>query len=121
MVRFKNRYLLVSFIFPASVANPFDPNATAEPTSPPRLNEGGLITLLRESLSVNFGDVGAGEVGGAFSGEFLVSGYCFLGGRPVDVEKKKKVASEKPPKTSMLMVSPQSQSNIFLHIPKYSS
>lgn len=71
MVRFKNRYLLVSFIFPASVANPFDPNATAEPTSPPRLNEGGLITLLRESLSVNFGDVGAGEVGGAFSVKYL--------------------------------------------------
>ncbi|KAI5481868.1 ribonuclease P/MRP protein subunit POP5 [Pseudohyphozyma bogoriensis] len=76
MVRFKNRYLLVSFVFPATLANPLaqvhDEDDTAPPLpQPPNLSEGGLISLLRESLSVNFGDVGAGEVGGAFSIKYL--------------------------------------------------
>jgi ribonuclease P/MRP protein subunit POP5 len=32
----------------------------------PTLTEKAIVGLLRESLSVNFGDVGAGEVGGSF-------------------------------------------------------
>jgi ribonuclease P/MRP protein subunit POP5 len=34
-------------------------------------SESTIITLLRDSLSVNFGDVGAGEVGGTFSSQSL--------------------------------------------------
>lgn len=72
MVRFKHRYLLVHLIFPQTLPNTLDQNPTpqTQPTDgprPPQLSESGLISLLRESLSANFGDVGAGEVGGAFS------------------------------------------------------
>jgi ribonuclease P/MRP protein subunit POP5 len=72
MVRFKHRYLLVHLIFPNSLDNPLSPSSSssgAERPLPPTLNEAGLISLLRESLSVNFGDVGAGEVGGTFTSE----------------------------------------------------
>ncbi|KAM0752343.1 ribonucleases P/MRP protein subunit POP5 [Meredithblackwellia eburnea MCA 4105] len=73
MVRFKNRYLLVSLIFPSSLPNSLarDNDDDQEPSAPPSVSEGGLIHLLRESLSVNFGDVGAGEVGGQFSIKYL--------------------------------------------------
>ncbi|BGP43872.1 RNA-binding protein pop5 [Rhodotorula kratochvilovae] len=69
MVRFKHRYLLVSLVFPAALS-PSTPNAEA-PFEPPQLTEGSLITLLRDSLAVNFGDLGAGEVGGTFSIKYL--------------------------------------------------
>ncbi len=72
MVRFKHRYLLVHLIFPQTLPNSLDsvdPQLTQADNlpRPPHLSESGLISLLRESLSANFGDVGAGEVGGAFS------------------------------------------------------
>lgn len=35
------------------------------------MTESSLISLLRDSLAVNFGDVGAGEVGGTFSSASL--------------------------------------------------
>lgn len=70
-VRFKHRYLLISLVFPATLSNPLSLSASTDGPLPvpPQLTEGGIITLLRESLSVNFGDVGAGEVGGQFSSE----------------------------------------------------
>jgi len=76
MVRFKHRYLLVHLIFPQTLPNTLDPAHTQpgpanDPPQPPQLSEAGLISLLRESLSANFGDVGAGEVGGAFSSKPL--------------------------------------------------
>ena len=79
MVRFKNRYLLVSFVFPLSLPNPLRDDSSGDNTSQPHpqptpyISEGGLVNLLRESLSVNFGDVGAGEVGGAFNSESLLT------------------------------------------------
>ncbi|SCV68181.1 BQ2448_302 [Microbotryum intermedium] len=57
MVRFKHRYLLVHLLFPSL--------SPEDPTRP--LHESDLIKVLRESLSVNFGDLGAGTVGGLFS------------------------------------------------------
>ncbi|BGP52100.1 RNA-binding protein pop5 [Rhodotorula kratochvilovae] len=69
MVRFKHRYLLVSLVFPAALS-PSTPDADA-PFEPPQLTEGSLITLLRDSLAVNSGDLGAGEVGGTFSIKYL--------------------------------------------------
>ncbi|GAA5854909.1 hypothetical protein JCM9279_000195 [Rhodotorula babjevae] len=69
MVRFKHRYLLVSLIFPDSLRPPHD--GDAEAFAPPALSESSLISLLRDSLAVNFGDVGAGEVGGTFSIKYL--------------------------------------------------
>lgn len=74
MVRFKHRYLLVHLLFPNSLPNPFlssldeEEQQSTAPASP-TINEAGLISLLRDSLSVNFGDVGAGEVGGSFASE----------------------------------------------------
>lgn len=78
MVRFKHRYLLVHLVFPEQL--PADAASTSTSTStlpssaspPPVVTESRLISLLRDSLSVNFGDVGAGEVGGTFSGPFLI-------------------------------------------------
>ncbi|KPV73189.1 uncharacterized protein RHOBADRAFT_46297 [Rhodotorula graminis WP1] len=69
MVRFKHRYLLVSLIFPDSLLPPQP--GDADPFAPPALSESSLISLLRDSLAVNFGDVGAGEVGGTFSIKYL--------------------------------------------------
>lgn len=89
MVRFKHRYLLVQLIFPASLDNPLafnDDNHGGDsrghkaklvsrqqdasaPIAPPVLNESGIVSLLRDSLMVNFGDIGAGEVGGTFNSE----------------------------------------------------
>ena len=84
MVRFKHRYLLVHLVFPdqldlpssscssSSTSQPAlaDSDTKSPPPPPPpqaSLTESGLIGLLRDSLSVNFGDIGAGEVGGTFS------------------------------------------------------
>lgn len=89
MVRFKHRYLLAELIFPQSLINPFEtiPSSISSSSNannnngknkqfyqpvknlipPPILSEGGLMNLLKDSLSVNFGDVGAGELGGNFS------------------------------------------------------
>lgn len=83
MVRFKHRYLLVHLIFPACLPNELNPakdnqhNADGDDglPKPPSVTETSLITLLRESLSANFGDVGAGEVGGSFSSEFNSLGH----------------------------------------------
>ncbi|GAA5938061.1 RNA-binding protein POP5 [Sporobolomyces koalae] len=86
MVRFKHRYILCTLIFPDSGALDHLPRlATAteqsdakiklndvDPPNPlPAITESAMIHLLRDSLSVNFGDVGAGEVGGTFSIKYL--------------------------------------------------
>ncbi|KWU45225.1 hypothetical protein RHOSPDRAFT_16712 [Rhodotorula sp. JG-1b] len=88
MVRFKHRYLLVHLVFPdqldlpssscsfSSTSQPAlaDSDTKSPPPPPPpqaSLTESGLIGLLRDSLSVNFGDIGAGEVGGTFSIKYL--------------------------------------------------
>ncbi|KAK9895264.1 hypothetical protein P389DRAFT_90691 [Cystobasidium minutum MCA 4210] len=52
MVRFKNRYLLVEFIF--------DEDA---PNGKPSVTEGLLHSIIRDSLAANFGEVGWGQVG----------------------------------------------------------
>lgn len=70
MVRFKHRYLLVSLVFPSTLPNPLAASPVVPLEKQPFINESGLISLLRDSLSVNFGDVGAGEVGGSFSSQF---------------------------------------------------
>lgn len=67
MVRFKHRYLLVSLVFPSTLPNPLAITPVVPVEKSPFINESGLISLLRDSLSVNFGDVGAGEVGGTFT------------------------------------------------------
>lgn len=73
MVRFKHRYLLVHLIFPASlpdsVKDQHSDTTTTRDDLQINLSESGIISLLRDSLSVNFGDVGAGEVAGTFSGQ----------------------------------------------------
>ncbi|GAA5884106.1 hypothetical protein JCM6882_002142 [Rhodosporidiobolus microsporus] len=73
MVRFKHRYLLVHLVFPAQLdTTPFPSSQSDQAVRPsPILNESAIINLLRDSLSVNFGDVGAGEVGGTFSIKYL--------------------------------------------------
>ncbi|GAA5987302.1 hypothetical protein JCM11641_002676 [Rhodosporidiobolus odoratus] len=80
MVRFKHRYLLCHLIFPAALdtssigtcsSSCLTSSSTSTPRPPPQISESGLINLLRDSLSVNFGDVGAGEVGGTFSIKYL--------------------------------------------------
>ncbi|ORY88505.1 Rpp14/Pop5 family-domain-containing protein [Leucosporidium creatinivorum] len=72
MVRFKHRYLLLHLLFPTTLSNPLsDSNEEQQLPSAPTVNEAGLISLLRDSLSVNFGDVGAGEVGGSFGIKYL--------------------------------------------------
>ncbi|GAA5853965.1 hypothetical protein JCM8547_008172 [Rhodosporidiobolus lusitaniae] len=84
MVRFKHRYLLVHLVFPAhlssSLSYPLPPSSSSSANSaapppaapaPPSLSESAIIGLLRDSLAVNFGDVGAGEVGGTFSVKYL--------------------------------------------------
>lgn len=83
MVRFKHRYLLVHLVFPTTLDSPLSASASSASTDPalppapppasPALSESALISLLRDSLSVNFGDVGAGEVGGTFSSPSLPS------------------------------------------------
>ncbi|POY74977.1 hypothetical protein BMF94_1953 [Rhodotorula taiwanensis] len=82
MVRFKHRYLLVHLVFPDQLELPSSStssSAAAQPATPAStlpqatLTESGLINLLRDSLSVNFGDVGAGEVGGTFSIKYFSS------------------------------------------------
>ena len=64
MVRLKNRYFLVEILFPSSL--PFAMNTTVPP--PPQLSESMLVNILRESLLVNFGEVGWAEVGGSLNG-----------------------------------------------------
>ncbi|GAA6060865.1 hypothetical protein JCM10212_006245 [Sporobolomyces blumeae] len=87
MVRFKHRYLLCTLVFPtcdslshlprldlappSGESNLDDTPPRSSPPPPPTVTESALIHLLRESLSVNFGDVGAGEVGGTFSIKYL--------------------------------------------------
>ncbi|GAA6011141.1 hypothetical protein JCM10207_005511 [Rhodosporidiobolus poonsookiae] len=76
MVRYKHSYLLTHLVFPSLpdhlplldllASSPTTPT-DAPAQQPPTVSESQLITLLRDSLSVNFGDVGAGEVGGTFS------------------------------------------------------
>jgi ribonuclease P/MRP protein subunit POP5 len=68
MVRVKHRYLLVEFIFASAL--PFDTPA-AKPA--PALNEGLLIAILRESLSVNFGDIGWSKAGSTLNSAPLAS------------------------------------------------
>ncbi|GAA5842151.1 hypothetical protein JCM11251_006541 [Rhodosporidiobolus azoricus] len=73
MVRFKHRYLLVHLVFPAQLDTTSFTSSPSDLTLPPTpaLSESAIINLLRDSLSVNFGDVGAGEVGGTFSIKYL--------------------------------------------------
>ncbi|GAA6056239.1 hypothetical protein JCM3770_002103 [Rhodotorula araucariae] len=71
MVRFKHRYLVVSLLFPAALALAPAHDPDTPPYEPPHLSEGAVISLLRDSLAVNFGDIGAGEVGGTFSIKYL--------------------------------------------------
>jgi len=59
MVRFKNRYLLVHLIFPDDVAPPTN------------LTERDIISILRESLNVNFGDL----LGSGMTGNLVVKYY----------------------------------------------
>ena len=60
MVRFKCRYLLVELVFPPDQAEiPF-------------VNEGMLVTIMRDSLKVNFGDAGWAEVGGSLHGKLVL-------------------------------------------------
>ncbi|GAA6006610.1 hypothetical protein JCM11491_003116 [Sporobolomyces phaffii] len=72
MVRFKHRYLLCELVFPTCGSLDY---LASEPTSTtaavPSISESAIIHLLRDSLSVNFGDVGSGEVGGTFSVKYL--------------------------------------------------
>jgi ribonuclease P/MRP protein subunit POP5 len=56
MVRFKNRYLLTDFIF--------SPNPTLETDFTSSLNERELVSILRESLVQNFGDIKGGSIAG---------------------------------------------------------
>lgn len=63
MVRIKHRYLLVEFLFESSL--PFSDSKSPAPA----LNEGTVITIIRESLSSNFGDVGWSQVGSALNSQ----------------------------------------------------
>ncbi|PLW06588.1 hypothetical protein PCANC_08424 [Puccinia coronata f. sp. avenae] len=57
MVRFKNRYLLIQLIY-----GPRE-NIAANAPANLRLNEKHLIDLIRSSIQLNFGSLGAGEAG----------------------------------------------------------
>ncbi|KAK4047658.1 RNA-binding protein pop5 [Microbotryomycetes sp. JL221] len=79
MVRFKHRYLLVELLFPNLMQfnddddhdDNIDKQATLNDNNDDKalafLNESVLMQTLRDSLLINFGERGAGEVGGAFS------------------------------------------------------
>lgn len=60
MVRFKNRYLLVQLIY-----GPRESSTGGCPAggSGKVVNEKSLIDLIRQSIQINFGDLGAGEAG----------------------------------------------------------
>ncbi|POW22160.1 hypothetical protein PSHT_01590 [Puccinia striiformis] len=65
MVRFKNRYLLIQLIY-----GPLDSTTLSyQPSSndTPKLNEKGLIDLIRQSIQTNFGELGSGEAGSDLS------------------------------------------------------
>jgi ribonuclease P/MRP protein subunit POP5 len=68
MVRVKHRYLLVEFIFSSQLPF-FIPNAKPAPA----LTEGLIVAILRESLSVNFGDVGWSKAGSNLNSELPIS------------------------------------------------
>ncbi|GAA5885420.1 hypothetical protein JCM16303_005191 [Sporobolomyces ruberrimus] len=80
MVRYKHRYISCELLFIDSLDHlpSLNGNTTGgrggengESTLPPGVNEAAIIRLLRDSLAVNFGDVGAGEVGGTFAVKYL--------------------------------------------------
>jgi len=53
MVRFKCRYLLVEFMF------------QSDEKSSPHLNDGMIVTIIRDSLKANFGELGWASAGGS--------------------------------------------------------
>ncbi|KAE8212193.1 hypothetical protein CF327_g4141 [Tilletia walkeri] len=59
MVRFKNRWLLVTFSF-----DPLPPSSSST-SSTPTLTASDITKLLRSSLQHNFGDLGSGVHGGS--------------------------------------------------------
>ena len=95
MVRFKQRYLLATLTFPAALPNTLaDTSGASESSHAVRalaaaadtsngnsaggVSEAGLVHLLRDSLAVNFGDAGAGAVGGSFSSARFCSSALLL-------------------------------------------
>lgn len=64
MVRFKNRYLLVEILIAGGEAGFDGP-------MPSGFSEGAIVSIIRDSLAVNFGEVGYAEAGGALSGASL--------------------------------------------------
>ncbi|CAD6888639.1 unnamed protein product [Tilletia controversa] len=61
MVRFKNRWLLVTFSFDPT---PPPSSSSSLPTTPPILTAADITKLLRVSIQSNFGDLGSGAHGG---------------------------------------------------------
>jgi len=67
-VRFKNRYLLTNFIF--------SPNPTLETNHASSFNERELVSILRESLLQNFGDIKGGAMAGGIIVKYFSPTTC---------------------------------------------
>ncbi|KAA1091857.1 hypothetical protein PGTUg99_011081 [Puccinia graminis f. sp. tritici] len=63
MVRFKNRYLLIQLIYGPHESSTIGSNHQPGPSGTKQVNEKSLIDLIRQSIQLNFGDLGAGEAG----------------------------------------------------------
>lgn len=63
MVRYKSRYLLFNILYPTATATAGDGIIFQQPSDPKTTTPSELATLLRESLTHQFGDWGAGVAG----------------------------------------------------------
>ena len=72
MVRIKHRYLLVDILFPeSSNSKEFPASIAINKPCPKWFDAGCLIRLIRFHVSENFGDYGAGVLGGSLSIKYL--------------------------------------------------
>lgn len=66
MVRFKNRYLLVQLIYGPSQPTKIErcqPDHAGHDTRKSEINEKFLVDLIRQSIQLNFGELGVGQAG----------------------------------------------------------
>ncbi|KKY27452.1 putative rpp14 family protein [Phaeomoniella chlamydospora] len=67
MVRIKHRYLLVDIVFPTADHKNVAPSIAFNKACPKWFDAGSMVRLIRANVSENFGDYGAGAIGGSLS------------------------------------------------------